>query len=68
MTNTRPGYLWKVRNTLAIECPDCGASFLSRQVFIAHRETEHPPTPIQITGAGGIESRTAFGTDPDPKE
>jgi hypothetical protein len=40
-------------------CPDC-----EREIegdFIAHREQEHPPSPIVVSGAGGIESQEAHG-------
>lgn len=47
-----------------IPCPDCGFAAASRDEFVAHRETEHPPAPIVVSGAGGIQSTEAFGTDP----
>ena len=47
-----------------IRCPDCPEHFASHQAFVAHREEAHPPRPIEIAGAGAIDSRARFGTDP----
>lgn len=43
-------------------CPDCGQQIPS-DIFVAHRENEHPPEPIVLSPAG-IQSQAAFGTDP----
>jgi len=45
-------------------CPDCGRTLPNRDAFVAHRAEDHPPTLLTVTGAGGIESETRFGTDP----
>jgi hypothetical protein len=67
MATTRPDLLLSYEaRAQEIPCPDCGASFTDRETFVAHREQDHPPTLRIITGVGGIESQTAFGTDPKP--
>jgi hypothetical protein len=43
-----------------ILCPDCGREFSDRELFVAHREAEHPPRPIVLTPAG-IDSQERFG-------
>lgn len=43
-------------------CPDCGKQIPS-DLFVAHREMEHPPAPKTLVPAG-ISSQTRFGTDP----
>lgn len=48
------------------ECPDCGQTIYGTRLdFIRHRELEHPPAPLAVSGAGAIRSETRFGTDPD---
>lgn len=42
-------------------CPDCNTYFIGRDSFVRHRERFHPPTKINLTGAGGIESHEAHG-------
>lgn len=43
-------------------CPDCSREIPS-DLFVAHREMEHPPAPKTLVPAG-ISSQTRFGTDP----
>ena len=43
-------------------CPDCEQE-IPDDLFVAHREREHPPRPIVLAPAG-IASMEAFGTDP----
>jgi hypothetical protein len=46
-------------------CPDCEREIDGdRDTFVTHREQEHPPSLKVISGVGGIQSQTAFGTDP----
>lgn len=45
-------------------CPDCGTIHATRDELVSHRELEHPPTSLSITGAGQIDTQAAFGTDP----
>lgn len=47
-------------------CPDCEA-WIPESQFVAHRETEHPPSPT-VLAVDGIRSLTAFGTDPDTED
>lgn len=47
-------------------CPDCGTDIPS-DLFVAHREMEHPPKPITIA-IEGIESQAAVGWDPPARK
>lgn len=48
-------------------CPDCSREIPS-DLFVKHREEEHPPAPKTLTSVGAIESQTRFGTDLEKKE
>ena len=59
-TGTRQGPVQK------LYCPDCG-EWIKEPEFVAHREREHPPTPLELV-ASGIRTATRFGTDPTTEE
>jgi hypothetical protein len=48
-------------------CPDCGKSIPS-DLFIAHRENEHPPQPLILSGVGAIQSQEAVHGQPPRNE
>jgi hypothetical protein len=50
-----------------ILCPDCQQTFPDRDLFVAHREHEHPPTPISVSPAG-IDSQERFGWQPESEK
>lgn len=41
-------------------CPECGKAIPS-DLFVAHREMEHPPAPKAVSGAGAITSQESVG-------
>lgn len=43
-----------------IECPDCGAHLPTREAFVEHRATEHPPA-LRVLVPAGIETAEAHG-------
>jgi hypothetical protein len=48
-------------------CPDCGSEIPS-DVFVAHRENEHPPAPIIVSGVGAIRTEQVVHGQPPSEE